>query len=273
MPQKDRICSNCNCSFRGRHSLCNSCRSVDRTCDGCGKQFKSTERYCNACKSVERECRQCGKTYRGFRSLCSVCRNGKYAQKQRACINCGKIFRGFSRKCITCWEIERVCVTCSKVFIGHKNECPACEYKERITFKICIDCRNSGNFLGPLCQPCYRSRLTPEQKTAKDRRQSNARRARKHAAEITGPVALNIYIEIINSGPCVYCGSEAMTVDHIWPLSRGGIEHEDNLVPACNKCNAQKHAKFLTEWDTAKVNHAVLRSTKVTAVLKMQQSR
>lgn len=39
---------------------------------------------------------------------------------------------------------------------------------------------------------------------------------------------------------CAYCGQEATTVDHIIPISKGGIDHETNLVAACTTCNYGK---------------------------------
>jgi 5-methylcytosine-specific restriction endonuclease McrA len=40
---------------------------------------------------------------------------------------------------------------------------------------------------------------------------------------------------------CVYCGSkEALTIDHVVPKSIGGRDSWDNLVTACQKCNAKK---------------------------------
>lgn len=40
---------------------------------------------------------------------------------------------------------------------------------------------------------------------------------------------------------CVYCGSEKdLTLDHVLPKSRGGVNSWDNLVTCCRKCNARK---------------------------------
>jgi len=36
---------------------------------------------------------------------------------------------------------------------------------------------------------------------------------------------------------CAYCGDEANTVDHVIPMSKGGIDNIDNLVAACSRCN------------------------------------
>lgn len=38
-------------------------------------------------------------------------------------------------------------------------------------------------------------------------------------------------------GRCVYCGGEATARDHVVPLSRGGTDGIENVVPACRPCN------------------------------------
>ena len=40
---------------------------------------------------------------------------------------------------------------------------------------------------------------------------------------------------------CYYCNStEHLTIDHLVPLSRGGSNTPDNIVPACKACNSRK---------------------------------
>lgn len=99
---------------------------------------------------------------------------------------------------------------------------------------------------------------------------NHARRARRLAAQVAGPVPPGTYAAVLASGPCVYCGAAATTVDHVTPLARGGHEAEYNLVPACGSCNSSKGAKLLPEWTTARVAHAVLCSEKVAAQLDLQ---
>jgi hypothetical protein len=67
------------------------------------------------------------------------------------------------------------------------------------------------------------------------------------------------------SGPCVYCGKPACTVDHVRPLTRGGEEHEGNLVPACMSCNTSKGNRLLTEWRPDRVCHGAEQSAIVAA--------
>lgn len=49
-------------------------------------------------------------------------------------------------------------------------------------------------------------------------------------------------------GVCHYCqkhvGADALTLDHVIPLSRGGKTTRGNCVPCCKECNSKK--KYLT---------------------------
>ena len=48
----------------------------------------------------------------------------------------------------------------------------------------------------------------------------------------------------IQSGVCHFCqqqvGAEALTMDHVVPLARGGKSTRGNVVPACQSCNHHK---------------------------------
>ena len=52
------------------------------------------------------------------------------------------------------------------------------------------------------------------------------------------------------NGICPRCGKQTdkFTVDHIIPLSRGGTNTIDNLVPLCLRCNIQKSNIYTTDY-------------------------
>ena len=49
---------------------------------------------------------------------------------------------------------------------------------------------------------------------------------------------------------CVYCGQSGrpLTIDHKIPISRGGTNSIENLVPACKSCNCRKGSKTAAEF-------------------------
>lgn len=50
---------------------------------------------------------------------------------------------------------------------------------------------------------------------------------------------------------CAYCGAvNNLTCDHVVPLSKGGRNIIDNVVPACLSCNSSKNATDVVEWYT-----------------------
>lgn len=75
--------------------------------------------------------------------------------------------------------------------------------------------------------------------------------ARRRALERSAPIEIELIRELLGS-PCAYCGSlEYIEIDHIVPLSRGGLHEPENLAPACRSCNRSKGAKLLSEWKVA----------------------
>ena len=60
-------------------------------------------------------------------------------------------------------------------------------------------------------------------------RHGSTRQLRKHRAAI-----------LATNPPCFYCPAPATQVDHRYPVSLGGTDTLDNLVPACSRCNQAK---------------------------------
>lgn len=258
--RKDRACINCGRQYRGDQPICNRCRNVERSCIECGRAFRSVSNFvCGRCRTTERDCYGCGRTYRGHGRLCGTC-----LVRERDCVECSTTFVGGRALCNRCLYSPRICTRCGASFPSASNRiCPACRTIER----ICSGCgRTFRAATNTVCLTCY-FRSMPDGGTAAYRTYSNARRARVRAAEVTGPVPRETYTAIAASGPCVYCGDRASTVDHVRPLSRGGAEHPANLVPACQSCNSSKGSRLLTEWDAGRVTYAAKHCPKVAADL------
>lgn len=53
-------------------------------------------------------------------------------------------------------------------------------------------------------------------------------------------------------GRCAYCGKELnpfiFSVDHLIPLSKGGPDETENMMPACKSCNSSKGTKLLEDF-------------------------
>lgn len=47
---------------------------------------------------------------------------------------------------------------------------------------------------------------------------------------------------------CIYCGKPSESIDHVFPLSRGGMSVTENCVPACLSCNGLKSDDNVFDW-------------------------
>ena len=56
----------------------------------------------------------------------------------------------------------------------------------------------------------------------------------------------------VGQGQCYYCRRrvqpQALTMDHIVPIVRGGRSTKGNVVPCCKACNSQKTHRLPLEW-------------------------
>jgi HNH endonuclease len=250
---RERECATCRRQFVGAHRNCPDCRGTERTCPGCGRQFRGTARHCSVCQAIERTCPGCGRQFRSRYVRCLACR-----VSEGTCQGCGRTFIDVPgrARCPECRATERTCPGCGQTFTGLRARCQACRRSQR----TCAMCGREHFSASTLCTACWRKSLPPPVQAAFIRRANNARRARKLAARVSGPVSREVYQAIARSGPCVYCGDHADTVDHVRPLTRGGDEHASNLVPCCARCNFSKGPRLLTEWEPARVAYAAERS-------------
>jgi hypothetical protein len=256
MPVRERDCTDCGRRFRGETLRCQGCRAPEHDCEGCGRKIRSNNnRLCGSCRMSVRQCSECGRVLRLNTARCQTCR-----ATDRECVSCGQVFRGVRRRCPACRATERECVTCGETFKvwSGQTRCTACQ----VSGRQCSECGRGFRGMHARCRAC---RGPDGAWLARARQDRNARRARKRAAEIAGPVSAAVYAAVLTSGPCVYCGAPATAVDHVRPLARGGHEIAANLVPACGSCNSSKHDRLLIDWHPARVAHGVMASPLVAA--------
>lgn len=71
---------------------------------------------------------------------------------------------------------------------------------------------------------------------------------RKAAVVAERPVTAEDWLEIVrqHKNRCHYCGKKrVLTLDHVIPLSKGGLHVIENIVPACRSCNSKKKDKMI----------------------------
>ena len=65
----------------------------------------------------------------------------------------------------------------------------------------------------------------------------------------TGKVAMQLLKDIKH---CPYCGIDLVRenthLDHMKPVSKGGLHSKHNIIPCCSKCNIKKRDKPFYEW-------------------------
>ena len=254
-------------------------QASDRPCIACGKIFHGVKRTCPQCLShrtasarsaAERSA--ASRTHAHRAAPCSV--NATTARLRGtglACLQC----------CATDRDLRRLRIGRSIDFHDVLPGTAVCQNgsapRATVTFRgdqrECRICRTTTSSMRQLRKRRSAARVTwnasPAQAGAMP--YNAARRIRRLAAQIDGPLPRSVYRAILASGPCVYCDKPTTCLDHVRPLARGGQETASNLVPACQDCNGRKSARLLIHWDPERVAHGAARSPIVAAELKRER--
>lgn len=134
------------------------------------------------------------------------------------------------------------------------RECKECA-KARAKIRYEKNGQKMRNQMAELRKIDYERRIAIERASRKKRKE--AQRPLKNARQQIRNrlIAKNNYdlkpkeiLKLYNSN-CYNCETnEALSIDHIIPLSRGGNHSIGNLMTLCRKCNSSKGNKLLTEW-------------------------
>lgn len=189
------------------------------------------------------------------------------------CVGCGVVLESralSAKRCATCSRAERTREQRERKTLqsGPKpgRACRQCGTP------IDLERRRDAVTCSRTCLELWRSRnvdrsmyleATREQRriAAKAWRHANPARARslvhrRRTRLKTGTVHDRDWRRLVHrhGGCCAYCGVEAeMTMDHVVPVSRGGVNTIGNILPACLTCNSSKSNKLLVEWRARKL--------------------
>lgn len=96
-----------------------------------------------------------------------------------------------------------------------------------------------------ICCDCYRK--------AKSKVAEHNLRARRAGSAATLKVFEWLSKVLESKGNCCYCnkkvGYSNLVVEHILPISSGGGNTKENVVPACFACNSSKGTRSLDDWN------------------------
>lgn len=74
---------------------------------------------------------------------------------------------------------------------------------------------------------------------------------RNHGREYAVPLSDEVFAWIQSLGEdekCTYCDALAREIDHVVPISKGGLGVRGNLTPCCRTCNLRKRSMDLEDW-------------------------
>ena len=143
--------------------------------------------------------------------------------------------------------------------------------EREVSNRGCLQCHADDMYIRQVSNPAHARKLDAESRA---RRPEDSLRHRKenHSPEdwqksldyfkvknherrdlCVGTLSLDIRVKLFESqnGCCVGCScaiDDSAHLDHIVPISRGGINTDDNVQLLCPTCNLSKGAKTMEEW-------------------------
>jgi 5-methylcytosine-specific restriction endonuclease McrA len=213
------------------------------------------------CEQCHVKARQAGKGAR----FCAVCSD----QRQRAC-KYASHRRNYKIR-------ERACLDCGWNLYGYASKCKRCEICQHYYFVEVVEPRDRAKRAAKMrayardryaADPDrFRAQANDWRKRNPEKFKTGLKTWRKHNPDLVAlgharrrwrlkgknctSVTRPQWRAICEAHGycCAYCGAEdKLTLDHVVPLARGGLDEPSNVVPACGPCNASKGAKLLNEW-------------------------
>lgn len=151
------------------------------------------------------------------------------------CVKCANILVQQSKRVVI------KCSYCGKIFDRQRHE-----YKENRENFCSLECVNKYQKENPY----YFGENHPRWGGGYNQKFYDAathanERARKHGVD--GEITPDDVREVLTEkAVCAYCGaSDDLEIDHVIPMSKGGLNIRSNIVPCCDSCNSKKTNKII----------------------------
>lgn len=77
---------------------------------------------------------------------------------------------------------------------------------------------------------------------------------------------------------CVWCGDGIeqgvqLSLDHLTPHSKGGGNHESNLVTCCTRCNSKRQARTMTQFAADVAAYTLQAASEIKARIRRNRAR
>jgi hypothetical protein len=243
------------------------------TCAFCKRRrVLNNDSLCHSCKTGQTKlvvCLTCGNTSPHFsKGLCSRCYKKQWHRSQRKveCACCDEVRATHAHDsegkslCMSCYASTRkgICCQCGSLArIAKRCQdgmlCWRCYQKIRPAFQ-CDTCGVDGILSvanPPMCHTCYARKYNQEPETV-------ARKAvflaKRRSVEVEGNFSKQDWLDMMRmwDWKCAYCDDKlkrgTRSTDHVVPISKGGENERNNIVPCCRNCNSRKNNHLLCEW-------------------------
>lgn len=168
--------------------------------------------------------------------VCNLCHVARWAE-ERAIVRVNV--------CVACWP------TRTSVAVQRCTRCRSVVHSVLVARELCRTChlvpeRWSASNRLCLCGWRFRPQHVRQRACGEatcDARPESSRAKRERAARRRGTHTSQQWANLVAQygGRCHYCGEQKrLTKDHVRPISRGGSDLIDNIVPACGPCNSSK---------------------------------